>query len=104
MNRAMRALQKMKDTPATYVVESINGVQIRNYKNVCMDIGDSQSSDSGAVRAPSARKQAAINRKQFLRSMANNMHSRLYTTMTSKVSIRVAKHRQTGRIPMTSRN
>jgi len=59
---------------------------IRNYKNVCMDIGDSQSSDSGAVRVPSARKQAAIHRKQFLQSMANNMQSRLYTTMASKVS------------------
>ena len=77
LNRSIRAIETMKDKPAEHVQESLNGVESLRYREVTV-----------IAQKDGSRKQAAINRSQFLQSLANNLSTCINTTIASNTSAR----------------
>jgi hypothetical protein len=75
MNRTIRALEKMKEEHPLHITESVDGVAEQKYRNVQI-----------ISHRIGSRKQVAIERNQFLQSLADNLRSRLYTVIASNVS------------------
>lgn len=75
MNRTIRALEKMKEEHPLHITESVDGVAEQKYRNVHI-----------ISHRIGSRKQVAIERNQFLQSLADNLRSRLYTVIASNVS------------------
>jgi len=75
INRTVRALEKMKEQSPEHITESVSGVAEHRYRNVHV-----------IAHKTGSRKQAAIERNQFLQSLADNLRSRLYTVIASNVS------------------
>ena len=72
INRTIRALSQMKTESREHVEEAVNGVERQLYRNVSV------------IRAGgSGRKQAAVDRMQFLQSLVDNLSSRLFTTIAA---------------------
>jgi len=72
INRTIRALEKMKDDSTQYIKESIDGVTSLTYRTVHLTASGS-----------SGRKQGSVDRKQFLQGLADNLKSRMFTTVAS---------------------
>ena len=75
INRTVRALEKMKEQSLEHITESVSGVAEHRYRNVHV-----------IAHKTGSRKQATIERNQFLQSLADNLRSRLYTVIASNVS------------------
>jgi len=81
INRTVRAVEKMKEKLSVHIQEAVEGVEKQCYRSVPV-----------IQHRVGSRKQAAIDRNQFLQSIADNMRSRLYTTIASNVSTQNQLH------------
>ena len=92
ISQTVRAFQKMKDTLALYVLESISGVESRTYHSVQLDINsdDNASKTSVLLHESVSNKQKPISAEY----LTNNLESRLYTTISSNVSSNSQVRRQ----------
>jgi hypothetical protein len=77
LNRSIRAIESMKEKPAEHVQEALHGVESLRYREVTV-----------IAQKDGSRKQAAINHNQFLQSLANNLSTRINTTIASNTSAR----------------
>ena len=75
MNRTIRALEKMKEEFPEYITEFVTGVAEQRYRDVHV-----------ITHKTGSRKQVAIERNQFLQSLADNLRSRVHTVIASNVS------------------
>jgi hypothetical protein len=86
INRTIRAIVNMKEVVPEYVKEAVTGVENGCYRNVSV-IGHQTGS----------RKQCAINRNQFLQSLADNLTNRLCTTIASNTSSKMSDSRNSNK-------